>query len=471
MPDLSFLLTPSSWETDDAASSSESDTALDEMFMDHLRHRVVFDAKTDAVASGEGSVEVRESGLLRKAGKPGEMGLYAVKPIKKGSRIGQYTGQIISKEELNRRHGHRTAPYVLQVHTADGRAVYVDASDPQRSSAMRYINCVTGFDVDPNVRFDQDGEVVATADIAPGEELLTYYGADYWRSGSGANFLGEGTASASASASGVPDKELKRRRAAEKRRRGQERRDNAEASRAERLRKEDEEDSDFSEGPRRVPKKQRAASAASAPLPPTTTADFARSSGRVKRTATAQDMERAVALRAAMAAANKWNAGAGAALGATPPSPSQLPPAPRGPEVKLFDIKPYLKKLSVRLAKFEEEDKELARDKFTATRHIETKTGLYLPTALAHIDAVIAKSKAFQEELKLHQTLLPSTKETYLLEAASLRKKSIADDERARTELYFAEILPSINAEIPPVLDRFLARVDAFLGRRRQKRG
>lgn len=111
-------------------------------------------------------IQVRLSGVHGK-------GVFALRPIKAGSRLIEYTGEIIPWPEALRRHPHdATDPNHTFFFTIDGGRV-IDAA--VGGNASRWINHAC----DPNCVADQAGAQVfinALRDLQPGEELFYDYG-------------------------------------------------------------------------------------------------------------------------------------------------------------------------------------------------------------------------------------------------------------------------------------------------------
>ena len=111
-------------------------------------------------------IQVRLSGVHGK-------GVFALRPIKAGSRLVEYTGEIIAWDEALRRHPHDPSdPNHTFFFTIDGGQV-IDAA--VGGNAARWINHAC----DPNCVADQTGERVfvdALRDLLPGEELFYDYG-------------------------------------------------------------------------------------------------------------------------------------------------------------------------------------------------------------------------------------------------------------------------------------------------------
>ncbi|EHR69148.1 SET domain-containing protein [Burkholderiales bacterium JOSHI_001] len=126
-------------------------------------------AKTSAAApAAEGGrrIQVRRSGVHGK-------GMYAVKPLKKGEVLIEYTGERISWKEALRRHPHdpQDPDHTFYFHIDDSQVI--DAK--YGGNAARWINHACN----PNCEADEvDGRVFIKAlrNIKPGEELFYDYG-------------------------------------------------------------------------------------------------------------------------------------------------------------------------------------------------------------------------------------------------------------------------------------------------------
>ena len=123
----------------------------------------------DAYVSGP-----RESVAIFRAKGIRTLGLYAKTYIAKGSIIGYYLGESLSRKAYRRRYRRRDAEFVLQVDE-----VYIDAGNALLSTKMRYINCPSGLPgVSANVYFYEE-VVKSRRDIAAGEELFIDYGKSF----------------------------------------------------------------------------------------------------------------------------------------------------------------------------------------------------------------------------------------------------------------------------------------------------
>ena len=107
--------------------------------------------------------------LVRVGRSSAGMGLFAGAPIKKGARVMEYVGEIISAEEADKRGGK----YLFEIdskRTIDGSA---------RSNIARYINhsCKPNCEAQ-NIR--SHIWIYAKKDIKPGDELTYDYGKEYF---------------------------------------------------------------------------------------------------------------------------------------------------------------------------------------------------------------------------------------------------------------------------------------------------
>jgi SET domain-containing protein len=110
-------------------------------------------------------------------------GLFTSKPIKKGTVIAEYTGDIITFKEYEERVRKNRYGYLVYIN----RQRCIDAWSHKKSLA-RYANDARGFcrkkGVTNNARYEIRGNrcyIVAMRDIAAGSEILVNYGAQYWR--------------------------------------------------------------------------------------------------------------------------------------------------------------------------------------------------------------------------------------------------------------------------------------------------
>ena len=111
-------------------------------------------------------VQVRRSGVHGK-------GVFALKPIRAGEKVIEYTGEVITWKEALRRHPHDPAQpnHTFYFHIDDQHVIDANVG----GNAARWINHAC----DTNCEADEEGGRVfikALRDIAPGEELFYDYG-------------------------------------------------------------------------------------------------------------------------------------------------------------------------------------------------------------------------------------------------------------------------------------------------------
>jgi len=97
------------------------------------------------------------------------LGLFATKPFKKGDFIIEYTGEIISREEADRRGGK----YLFE--TSSRRVI----DGKGRENVARYINHSCKPNCEPDVKGGRV-KIYAIKKIAPGEEFTYDYGEEYF---------------------------------------------------------------------------------------------------------------------------------------------------------------------------------------------------------------------------------------------------------------------------------------------------
>ena len=114
------------------------------------------------------------------------MGLYAARAYKRGEKILEYTGELLSKEEYDQRYGAELGRYVLEI----SKQRYIDARDAAASGPARYVNdCRPGDKTrgtcrGNNVQAEARGKrafLHAKRNIAAGDELFWGYGRSYWK--------------------------------------------------------------------------------------------------------------------------------------------------------------------------------------------------------------------------------------------------------------------------------------------------
>jgi SET domain-containing protein len=122
--------------------------------------------------------------IIKKSQIPGAgKGLYTKKEIKKGERFLEYTGEIITEKELNRRAENDLFGYAFYI----SKRKCIDAYNMPEVIG-RYANDAKGLTrvegLKNNCYYDvwkNRAWLVAGRNIKAGEELLISYGAEYWR--------------------------------------------------------------------------------------------------------------------------------------------------------------------------------------------------------------------------------------------------------------------------------------------------
>ena len=142
------------------------------------------------IVDEELGLRVGDSTLGSKAGK----GLFATRAFfpyemrkqdiafKQTNFIAEYTGEILTKKELDTRYEDKLAPYAIEV----SKDKYIDAIDKSLSSLARY--CNDALDASKyNAYFSRIKNdrifLLAIAYIHPGEEIFADYGKEYWQDG------------------------------------------------------------------------------------------------------------------------------------------------------------------------------------------------------------------------------------------------------------------------------------------------
>jgi len=130
-------------------------------------YRMTSSAQPTGASTGGGRrIQVRRSGVHGK-------GVFALRPIRRGERIIEYTGEIITWKQALRRHPHDPDDphHTFYFHIDDGRVI--DAK--YGGNAARWINHACA----PNCEADEvDGRIFIKAlrAIRPGTELFYDYG-------------------------------------------------------------------------------------------------------------------------------------------------------------------------------------------------------------------------------------------------------------------------------------------------------
>ncbi|XP_064595822.1 histone-lysine N-methyltransferase PRDM9-like [Liolophura sinensis] len=127
------------------------------------------------VAKAEASIpsclKIKTSGILG-AGQ----GVFATQHIPTRTKFGPYKGEIIRDIDT----AHSTG-YSWQIYKDGKPSHFVDASNPELSNWMRFVNCARTESEQNLTAFQYMGEVYyrSHVDIEEGQELLVWYGADY----------------------------------------------------------------------------------------------------------------------------------------------------------------------------------------------------------------------------------------------------------------------------------------------------
>jgi len=162
-------------------------------------------APSPPLGLGDG-VEVREA-------KGKGVGLFATRPLKKGTYLFDYLGEVLTEVELHRRYGESVTKSGVVVTDYTARLtgplgveepIYMDARDPDLSNVARFMNhapkgapnwnverCRQRWDLGAAWPFGSSGSPLAatkgralrffvTRDVQSGEELSWDYGTRYW---------------------------------------------------------------------------------------------------------------------------------------------------------------------------------------------------------------------------------------------------------------------------------------------------
>lgn len=123
-------------------------------------------------------LEVRKS-TIPGAGK----GLFTLRDIKKGERVVEYLGEIITDKECDRRAEKDQYGYFFYI----SKNKCVDAYHMPEVKA-RYANDASGLTKVKGIRnnccyevWKRSGWILAEKNIKAGEEIFVSYGAEYWR--------------------------------------------------------------------------------------------------------------------------------------------------------------------------------------------------------------------------------------------------------------------------------------------------
>lgn len=121
--------------------------------------------------------------FVKKSKLPGAgRGLFTKVPIKKGTRIVEYKGEILTWKEVEKMPDYRNG-YVFYFSLK-----YVIDAWKTKKSVAHFANDAMGViriqGVKNNAEYDTEGRrcyIVATKDIPAKSEILVSYGAEYWR--------------------------------------------------------------------------------------------------------------------------------------------------------------------------------------------------------------------------------------------------------------------------------------------------
>jgi uncharacterized protein len=111
------------------------------------------------------------------------LGLFTKKDIKKGTRIIEYLGEVITEKELDRRAENDIYGYAFYI----SKRKVIDAYYTPDEIA-RYANDANGIERVPGIRnncsyeiWKNRGWITAEKNIPAGAEIFVSYGADYWK--------------------------------------------------------------------------------------------------------------------------------------------------------------------------------------------------------------------------------------------------------------------------------------------------
>ena len=119
----------------------------------------------------------RDEGLRVKASNVAAagLGLYTTRPMKKGTSI-KYTGEELTRAQVDRRYGDETAQYTLCRSAQSCR----DARRSDEPGMARWINDSRGTSHRNNVKLTGAYTAKAVRNIAANRELFASYGREYW---------------------------------------------------------------------------------------------------------------------------------------------------------------------------------------------------------------------------------------------------------------------------------------------------
>lgn len=122
-------------------------------------------------------LEIRES-TIPGAGN----GVFATKKLKKGTKLGFYSGKMLTKEEHKKMSAEQAA-YVVTLHwkrKVNGKREYIIIDGNVSGNKLKMLNDGVHSGGVANVYMDDGGFMSTTQDVEAGEELLWDYGPNYW---------------------------------------------------------------------------------------------------------------------------------------------------------------------------------------------------------------------------------------------------------------------------------------------------
>ena len=116
---------------------------------------------------------------VKKSGVPGAgLGLYSGKKrFKKGISITKYTGEKVSRQEVEKRYRKTTAQYAL----CGSKTKCRDARRTDEPGLGRWANDSRGTKKRNNAKLTAAYSVKSTRNIPPDTEIFASYGAQYWK--------------------------------------------------------------------------------------------------------------------------------------------------------------------------------------------------------------------------------------------------------------------------------------------------
>ena len=116
---------------------------------------------------------------IKQSGIPGAgLGIFTQVDIKKGMRIGEYTGRHLTPKQYEQTGDH---VYAWELKEKNVPVLYIDGRHPKYANWTRFVNCPRSR-VEENVapmQIDLRMYYYAKRRIQAGEELLIWYGSTY----------------------------------------------------------------------------------------------------------------------------------------------------------------------------------------------------------------------------------------------------------------------------------------------------